>query len=98
MSTPFLEEMRVCIDAHSRDARHAAARSAGSVDGGPVVRDGGSVVLNTIDKMLRGHQQSSPLLTRYEGTFSFKLSHTPLSSPEYYLDECLLLCKRGRVR
>jgi hypothetical protein len=51
-----------------------------------------------IEKMLRGHRQSFPLLTRHEGTFSFKVSHMPLSSPEYYLAECLLLCKRNRVR
>ena len=51
-----------------------------------------------IEKMLRDHQQSCPLLTRYEDTFPFELSHIHLRSPKYYLDDCLLLCKRGRVR
>src|SRR5262245_53356479 len=47
-----------------------------------------------INKMLRDHQQRCTLLTRYEGTFPFELPPMHLCSPKYYLDECLLLCKR----
>src|SRR5215813_15429204 len=36
-----------------------------------------------IDKLLRDHQHSCPLLTRYEDTFPFELSHMPLCSPKY---------------
>src|SRR5262249_17832548 len=34
-----------------------------------------------VDKMLRDDRQSCPLLTRYEGTFPFELSHMRLCSP-----------------
>src|SRR5262249_1063161 len=47
-----------------------------------------------IDKMFRDHQHSCPLLTRYEDSFPFELSHMCLCSPKCYLDDCLLLRKR----
>src|SRR5215471_16010640 len=43
-----------------------------------------------IDKLLRDHQQSCPLLTRYEDTFPFELSHMPLCSPKYSMTICSL--------
>src|SRR5215475_13772754 len=38
-----------------------------------------------IDQMFRDHQHSCPLLTRYEDSFPFELSHMCLCSPKYYL-------------